>query len=346
MEEAKTNTDPTKRKRIQVAFDCRIKPNFIEKNIPHDLSQVVDDNAVGTSMRVNRIILKNDEGIVPSTLLSNDSWVEYAVDLLGLDKIITSPTEVTSFEKEKADTLLRKLEGRYRSHIKTRINDTSKRNHWVLTLAYKNLPVVAACMILSQHLAMDIKCLGNLSSLLAPHTNTFIPCADTSSVNRQGAYLYFDSNRGVFVRSGKVVRRGFIERHKEHMAESKKDKPETDFYLLYPSKHGSRSDKRDVLGHFENLAQVVAAGFDSSSAPAMFMNKNHEQGGLLIMNTDDLRQIDSVLKSKQLSQLQKCQEFTAYLFEFGYDLAINPDINVSRSPGFESFLCIYGGSGV
>jgi hypothetical protein len=101
-----------------------------------------------------------------------------------------------------------------------------------------------------------------------------------------------------------------------------------------------------VLGHFENLAQVVAAGFDSSSAPAMFMNKNHEQGGLLIMNTDDLRQIDSVLKSKQLSQLQKCQEFTAYLFEFGYDLAINPDINVSRSPGFESFLCIYGGSGV
>ena len=130
------------------------------------------------------------------------------------------------------------------------------------------------------------------------------------------------------------------------MAESKKDKPETDFYLLYPSKHGSRSNKRDVLGHFENLAQVVAAGFDSSSAPAMFMNKNHKQGGLLIMNNDDLCQIDLVLKPKQLSQLQKCQEFIAYLFEFGYDLAINPDMNVSHSPGFESFLCIYGGSGV
>jgi hypothetical protein len=94
-------------------------------------------------------------------------------------------------------------------------------------------------MILSQHLAMDIKCLGNLSSLLAPHTKTFIPCADTSLINHQGAYLYFDSNRGVFVRSRKVVRQGFIEQHKEHMAESKKDNPETDFYLLYPSKHGS-----------------------------------------------------------------------------------------------------------
>jgi len=138
LEEAKTNTDPTKRKCIQVAFDCRIMPNFIERNTPHDLS---------------------------------DSWVEYAVDLLGLDKIITSPTEATSFEKEKADTLLRKLEGRYRSHIKTRINDTSKRNHWVLTLAYKNLPVVAACMILSQHLAMDISVLATCH-LYWPHTQT------------------------------------------------------------------------------------------------------------------------------------------------------------------------------
>ena len=132
----------------------------------------------------------------------------------------------------------------------------------------------------------------------------------------------------------------------EHMVKSKKDKFESDFYLLYPSKHGRRSDKQELLGHFENLTQVVAAGFDATSASAMLMNKNHEHGGLLIMNNDDLRQIESVLKTKHVSQLQKCQEFIAYLFEFGYDLAINPDLNVSRSLGFESFLCIYGGSGV
>ena len=100
--------------------------------------------------------------------------------------------------------------------------------------------------------------------------------------------MYFDNNRGVIVRSGKVAWQGFIEQHKEHMAKSKKDKPETDFYLLHPSNHGSRSDKQDVLGHFKNLTQMVAAGFDASSAPAMFMNKNYEQGGLLIMNNDDL----------------------------------------------------------
>jgi hypothetical protein len=161
LEEAKTNTDLTKRKRIQVAFDCRMMPNYIEGNQPHDLSQVVDDEEVGR-MRVQRIILNKDETILPSTLLLHESWVKYAVDLLGLDKITSSPTEVTSFDKEKADNLLRKLEVRYRSHVNTRINDTSQRNHWALTLAYKKLPVVAACMILSHHLAMDFKCLGIL----------------------------------------------------------------------------------------------------------------------------------------------------------------------------------------
>ena len=40
LDEAKTNTDPTKRKCIQVAFDCRMMPNYIEGNKPHDLSQV------------------------------------------------------------------------------------------------------------------------------------------------------------------------------------------------------------------------------------------------------------------------------------------------------------------
>jgi len=70
-----------------------------------------------------------------------------------------------------------------------------------------------------------------------------------------------------------------------------------------------------VLGHFQNLTQVVKAGFDASSAPAMFMNYDHDQGGLLIiMKNDDLCQIATVLKTKHLSQLQKCQDFATYIF--------------------------------
>ena len=72
LEEAKTNTDPTKRKCIQVAFDCRMMPNYIEENQPHDLSQVVDDEEVGR-MRVQWIILNEDKTILPATLLSHES---------------------------------------------------------------------------------------------------------------------------------------------------------------------------------------------------------------------------------------------------------------------------------
>jgi hypothetical protein len=39
----------------------------------------------------------------------------------------------------------------------------------------------------------------------------------------------------------------------------------------------------------------------------------------------------------------KFQEIVAYLFEFGYDLALSPENDVSRSPGFELILGIFGG---
>ena len=53
------------------------------------------------------------------------------------------------------------------------------------------------------------------------------------------------------------------------------------------------------------------------------------------------RTLKSSLK-KELTNIEKYQEYIAYLLELGYDLAINPDNNVSRSPGFESFLGIFG----
>jgi hypothetical protein len=70
--------------------------------------------------------------------------------------------------------------------------------------------------------------------------------------------------------------------------------------------------------------------------------KNYNQGGLLFMSKDDERRITLCLK-KELTAVQKFQEVIAYLFEFGYNLALSPENNVSRSPGFESILGIFGG---
>lgn len=40
---------------------------------------------------------------------------------------------------------------------------------------------------------------------------------------------------------------------------------------------------------------------------------------------------------------QKFRSILAYQFELGYDLAIALSDNVSQSPGFESFIGIFGG---
>jgi hypothetical protein len=56
----------------------------------------------------------------------------------------------------------------------------------------------------------------------------------------------------------------------------------------------------------------------------MIWDKDHTSGGLLITNAEDQRRIKSLLK-KDLTSIQKHQEIIAYLFEFGYDLAISPE---------------------
>jgi hypothetical protein len=39
----------------------------------------------------------------------------------------------------------------------------------------------------------------------------------------EGAYLYFNFNRGVFIRSGKVARQGFQAQHNKHLAAIKEE---------------------------------------------------------------------------------------------------------------------------
>ncbi len=159
---------------------------------------------------------------------------------------------------------------------------------------------------------------------------------------REGAYLYYDVNREVFVRSGKVVRRGFQARHDKHYAGSKEEKSYRHFYFMHPSNQGKRQAKRDKLGCFEHLTQVMAVVLDPAAEPAMHVTKDCNKGELLILSRDDERRIKSALK-KDLTPVQKFQEVITYLFELGYDLALSPENNVSRSWGFESILGVFGG---
>ncbi len=76
---------------------------------------------------------------------------------------------------------------------------------------------------------------------------------------------------------------------------------------MYPSTEGKRKDKRDKLGSFEHLTQVIAAGFDPTSEAAMHVNNDCKEGGLLIMSKDDQRRIASCFK-KELTAVKKNQE--------------------------------------
>jgi len=91
--------------------------------------------------------------------------------------------------------------------VKDRVKQAAKKNHRILRFAFKNLLIVGAMIILSKHLNLDLKCLSESECLLSNNANQFIPCL--AFPRWEGAYLYFDFNRGIFIRSGKVVRRGF-----------------------------------------------------------------------------------------------------------------------------------------
>jgi hypothetical protein len=90
----------------------------------------------------------------------------------------------------------------------------------------------------------------------------------------------------------------------EHFAGCKEEKSSTHFYFMYPSNQGKRQAKRDKLGCFEHLTQVIAAGFDPAAELAMNVTKNHNKGGLLILSCDNELWIKSALV-KDLTPVQK-----------------------------------------
>lgn len=87
----------------------------------------------------------------------------------------------------------------------------------------------------------------------------------------------------------------------------------------------------------------IAAGFDANHDIAMRLDKCFNNGGVLIMNEVDKRNIESRMKN-ETNLLNKYHAFLSYLMEFGYDLAIAPSHNVSDSFGFEGFVSIFHGS--
>jgi hypothetical protein len=83
--------------------------------------------------------------------------------------------------------------------LKKRIENEAKRAHWSFNLSSKNLAIVAAYMVMVDHVKTDLKCLDKYDSLLSHCTHKFMLSA--TYPNCEGAYLYYDTNLGEFIRS-------------------------------------------------------------------------------------------------------------------------------------------------
>jgi hypothetical protein len=139
-----------------------------------------------------------------------------------------------------------------------------------------------------------------------------------------------------------VSAKGFGERHAEHLKEAKKEAfTANNFYSSYPTKCNPRAKKsKSVLGYFDSLTLVIAAGFDPKSELAALIDKDFNEGGIMIMSDADKTNISSSMKQNNCT-LNKYHTFLSYLFKLGYDLAIAPSSNVSDSFGFESFVGLF-----
>ena len=324
--------------KIKVAFELRGNANTLRSEVPSNAQDIGETTR--RTVEIEEISLGRESFVLPSELLSNAEWVKYVIELLHLDDMASI---LVQSEKDKADQLFSKLRDRLKNHLNARVHEKSKHTHWSMILARDNLAVCAACLVLSNHLKLDLTCIGSVGELLGFNSGRFVKCHDFPE--REGAYLYYDKNDECFIRSGKVTRRGFSVRDSEHRkAAAASSSSKSHFYFLYPSNTSPRSGSTGTRGKFENLVQLIAAGFVRDSAAAAKLDGDWKEGGLLILSDDMKEKIrNRGGTGSTLSDIQKFQDICAYQMELGYDLAINPNNNVSQNPGFEAVLGVICG---
>ena len=122
----------------------------------------------------------------------------------------------------------------------------------------------------------------------------FLLC--NSFAQLEGAYLYYDTNLGEFVRRSKVTWQCFSVRHEAHEKKSNERNASSRFYFLFPSEEEALQNTRRKQGEFQSLKQYIAAGFDLNSTVTLTLDKGHNNGGILILNNDDINNIQSSMK--------------------------------------------------
>ena len=331
---------------IAMAFDCRTKENIMHqqldahnKTIEHrEVRESQDETPLPFSLPVP-LTQSNHYSIKPATLLVRPEWVASVFSCFDPDQKRIR-REIREAVLVKADLLHRILLTRLARHINDRVQAQEKRNHWCLKWAAENMAQMAAIMVLFDCVKDDLQLLCEMKTLLKPQTQYIF---SNTEGDKQGAYLYFDINDNAWIRSGETTNT-FRERHQQHRTGAASNHPSLNFYRNYPTKSNPSAIK-NPRGYFDNLQQYTALGFDATKATVVDrLTADLDTGGIFSYNCDTKESLNRAKGRGNMSIQKKQILLVAYLAELAFDISIAAADNISKNPGFESFIGIYGGS--
>jgi hypothetical protein len=231
------------------------------------------------------------------------------------------------------------LATRLNEHILERVEKQVKRDHWCWHFVRRNLSRISAIMLLLGHVRKDLECTSTKLDLLrnVSDGSYFVRANNQEVESLEGCYLYRDEANGYFVRSGKVIGRSFLERHKEHVKCAMKQDTKSRFYRTYPAREAVGYSHALRHGYIEDLAQYCGLGFSRTKSDD-YKKLVWLKHGILDWDEKVMAAINPKGASNNKDIQCKQYHLVGYLFECCYDLAIAPCRNVSENPGFESFL--------
>jgi hypothetical protein len=266
---------------------------------------------------------------IASSFLENEEWIS------EVKKMIVSDGQdlnlVNNKMKEQADVLQRLLLQRLTSHVQRRCPNP-KGSKWVFNFTAENLGRMAAMMCLQGHMKRDLTCLGEDKTLLVSSSIAFNSARRQMMKAREGCYLYYDTNDGIFIRSGKVSGRSFETRDKEHERAAGQG-TDSLFYRRYPATVLTGQSHRGRKGSFGSLLQLVGWSYDALVVDERSIDF------VIAFTREQIKRISDIkfghAQNGTPLHVKKCH-MTSYLAELAYDLSICTTDNMPTSPGYEA----------
>ena len=282
----------------------------------------------------------------PSEFLSRSSWLnQICSNICGV--VRRELSIVDDDMKLGADYLALLLKARLEKHIKEKISNVSKHDHWCLEFTRCNLPRFAAMLVFFGHAMSDPSRATENTCLLRPPTGYFLVMDDAAL---EGCYVVHDSVEFNWIRSGKACgsnmstpRAGLLNRWTGDRGHSMKAKTVTAndtnlFAFSYPSWSNPKILKSTRRGYFEDLVLYGGMSFDRDKNTDGLISSTD---GIFSWSTDIIEQVEKMNEGSCTTIKEKQLVIVSYFLELCYDICLSPSWNISQNPGFESRLHIF-----